>query len=61
MFAGCIGVHSSAAGSVNVSPVIVAMRRVAAAGAIAFTRTPYRPSSASAMIENVAIPVFAAP
>jgi len=40
---------------------MVAVRRVAAAGAIAFTRTPYRSSSIWLMIVSVAIPVLAAP
>ena len=35
--------------------------RVRAAGAIALTVTPYRPSSRLAMIVNDAMPAFAAP
>ena len=62
MLPGCIGVHSSSGGaSWGRSRGTVAVSRVAAAGAMALTRTPYRASSASAMIEKVAMPVLAAP
>ncbi len=43
------------------SPGVASVIRVRAAGAMAFTRTPYRPSSCAAMTVNAAMPALAAP
>jgi hypothetical protein len=59
MLAGSPADHC--AGSLSSSGSRPEVSRVAAAGAMALTRTPYRCSSALAMMENVAMPVLAAP
>src|ERR1700677_4965364 len=60
------GLTCSGASGSNPAPIVsdmpaVAVSRVLATGAIAFTVTPYRPSSIAAITVRLAIPPLAAP
>ena len=61
MFSGARASHSPSGSGAAIAPPRFSVIRVRAPGAIAFTVTPYRPSSLAAMIESVAMPDFAAP